>query len=248
MTATTCVHPMDNIKVRIQTLNEKSGQLGLNKKSPTWLNTARYMLKNEGFKSFYKGVDAGLLRQCIYASVRLGVYKAIYERRLQQIKEEGRGEITFTERLGLSLVSGFVGSIIGNPLDLSLVRLQNEVYLKPEQRRNYKNVLDVLLRIPNEEGLLVYWRGFATFSLRVMALTSSQLTTFDQFKISINKLRGREESDFLTRVISVSMTGFVASACALPFDNVKMKLMKMSKDKLGNYPYKGVLDCALKSI
>ena len=77
------------------------------------------------------------------------------------------------------MFSGFAGSVIGNPLDLSLVRLQNEVYLKPEDRHGYKNVFDVLLRIPKEEGIRVYWRGFATFSMRVMALTASQLTTFD---------------------------------------------------------------------
>jgi solute carrier family 25 oxoglutarate transporter 11 len=81
-----------------------------------------------------------------------------------------------------------------------------------------------------------------------MALTSSQLTTFDQFKILINRLRDKEQSDFLTRIVSVSLTGFVASAAALPFDNIKMKLMKMSPDKNGKMPYKGVVDCAMKSI
>jgi hypothetical protein len=52
----------------------------------------------------------------------------------------------------------------------------------------------------------------------------------------------------LTRFISVALTGFVASAAALPFDNIKMKLMKMSADKNGKMPYKGVMDCAMKSI
>lgn len=48
--------------------------------------------------------------------------------------------------------------------------------------------------------------------------------------------------------MAVSITGFVASACALPFDNIKMKLMKMLPDQNGVMPYKGVFDCGLKSV
>ena len=107
----------------------------------------------------------------------------------------------FYERFGLSLFSGFVGSIIGNPLDLSLVRFQSDNYLPVEQRRNYKHVFDALFRIVKEEGILTYWRGFPSFALRVMALTSSQLTTFDQVKIFVNRVRGRDSSDFLTRIL-----------------------------------------------
>ena len=94
--------------------------------------------------------------------------------------------MTFLEKFVLALTSGFVASIVGNPLDMCMVRMQSELYLPPEQRRNYRNVLDALVRIPKEESVLVYWRGFPTFSLRVMSLTGSQLTTFDKAKELIN--------------------------------------------------------------
>ena len=94
----------------------------------------------------------------------------------------------------------------------------------------------------------MFWRGFPSFSMRVMAITSTQLTTFDQLKLAINNLRGRDDSDFATRLLSVALTGLVASAVALPFDNIKMKLMKMVPDCKGVLPYKGMIDCAFKSV
>lgn len=208
MSATICVQPMDNIKVRIQTYAElKSMPNSTFDKSlltTSILKTGRRILKEEGVKSLYRGLDSGLLRQLCYASVRLGVYKYVYEKRLEECEKTGK-EITFFERLGLSLFSGFVGSVVGNPLDLSLVRFQSEAMLPPEQKRGYKHVFDALRRIPKEEGIKTYWRGFPSFALRVMALTSSQLTTFDEIKLMINNIRGIDQPDFLTRIMYFSL-------------------------------------------
>ena len=43
------------------------------------------------------------------------------------------------------------------------------------------------------------------------------------------------------------MTGVVCSAAALPFDNIKMKMMKMVPDENGVNPYKNVIDCFKKT-
>ena len=253
MTATMFVQPVDNIKVRIQTYSEQASLLRTNYKGPEPTNNifkvGKDMVRKEGVKSLYKGLDAGLLRQLCYASVRLGAYKLAYQRKLESNQKAGKGkEITFFERVYLSLFSGLMGSIIGNPIDLSMVRFQSEWQFPPEQRRNYKNVFDALYRVGKEEGIKTYWRGFPSFALRVMAITCSQLTTFDQFKISINKYRGLEASDFYTRIMAVSLTGVVCCAAALPFDNIKMKMMKMAPDAEGNMPYKSVVDCFGKTI
>ena len=204
MSATICVQPFDNIKVRIQTFSEQASIHGANYKGPAPTNnifkTGANMVKKEGIKSLYKGLDAGLLRQFCYASFRLGAYKFAYQKKLEANKRTGK-EITFFERVYLSLFSGFVGSIIGNPIDLSMVRFQSEWNLPPEKRRNYTNVFNALYRIGKEEGIATYWRGFPSFAMRVMALTCSQLTTFDQIKMFINKARGMDSPDFLTRIV-----------------------------------------------
>ena len=57
------------IKVRLQLRGEaKAGNL-----SP--FSVAREIYANEGgIKAFYKGIDSALLRQAVYATLRLGIY------------------------------------------------------------------------------------------------------------------------------------------------------------------------------
>lgn len=46
-----------------------------------------------------------------------------------------------------SLAAGGLGAVVGTPADLSLIRMQADSTLPPEQRRNYKGVGDALTRI-----------------------------------------------------------------------------------------------------
>jgi hypothetical protein len=45
------------------------------------------------------------------------------------------------------LIAGFVGSLVGNPADLALIRMQADARLPVAERRNYKNVVDAFKRI-----------------------------------------------------------------------------------------------------
>ncbi len=44
------------------------------------------------------------------------------------------------------------------------------------------------------------------------------------------------------------IAGFFASACSLPFDFVKTRIQKMQPLPDGSFPYKGPVDCALKTL
>ncbi len=90
------------------------------------------MVKHEGVKSLYKGLDAGIMRQIIYAGTRLGVYNMLYEKKLKKIHDEGKGEIGMFDRFSIALVGAIAGSLVGNPIDLSMVRLQSENFLQVE--------------------------------------------------------------------------------------------------------------------
>jgi hypothetical protein len=40
-----------------------------------------------------------------------------------------------------------VGSLVGNPPDLALIRMQADIQLPEAEKRNYKNVFDAFARI-----------------------------------------------------------------------------------------------------
>lgn len=144
------------------------------------------------------------------------------------------------------MTAGFLGSLVGNPSDLALVRFQADHTLPKELRRNYKHVFDAFNRIIAEEGVLSLWKGSAPTVARAMSLNAGQLATFEELKELVTKLRGK--SDLLTRVIAVTGSGIAASVVSLPFDNIKTKLQKQKADANGVLPYSGLMDCFRKTV
>ena len=237
MVATTLIQPIDTIKVRIQLIGE--AQKASEKPNPFYV--IGQILKTSGVQGFYKGLSAALFRQATYGTVRLGLYKSMFI----TVKKKN-GKVKTYEKAAMSLTSGFIGSMIGNPSDLALVRFQSDGYLPENKRRNYKNVFDAFGRIIKEEGLLRLWRGCGPTVARAMSMNLAMLTTFDEVKEYLND-RAEEENTVKIRLISSAVSGLVCSFISLPFDNVKTKMQKMIKID-GRYPYKSVLDCLVKSV
>lgn len=59
------------------------------------------------------------------------------------------------------MAAGAVGSFVGNPTEVALIRMTSDGRLPPDQRRNYSNVFNAVARIFKEEGVFALWRvGF----------------------------------------------------------------------------------------
>ena len=194
--ATSCVQPIDFLKVRIQTFGEQAGikQSQIEARNP--FSAAKLIYKKDGFLAFYKGLDAGITRQCVYATTRLGTFKTLSNK----LTENGK-ILSGLETAIMSMFSGFVGAVVGNPFDLVLVRMQSDTTNPIEKRRNYSNVINALRRVPAEEGLSTLWRGFPSFAARAVATTCAQITTFERAKLWIMKTRGQEELNLSTRLM-----------------------------------------------
>ena len=57
--------------------------------------------------------------------------------------------------------------------------------LPVDQRRNYKSVVDALVRILREEGLFTLWRGAIPTMGRAMVVNAAQLASYSQAKQAI---------------------------------------------------------------
>jgi solute carrier family 25 oxoglutarate transporter 11 len=235
MIATTVIQPIDCIKVNIQIRSEKGGQ----KLSPFSIAKDIYA-SQKSIKPFYAGLDSALLRQAVYTSTRLGLFYSIQD----YIKNKtGKAPSNFQNALA-SLASGAIGAFVGNPADLALVRMQSDLNYPPEERRNYKNVFDALIRTVKEEGILTLWRGSLPTVARAMSMNFSLLVPFE----AVKKILVPYVEDSRKRTFIASMTsGVCACILSLPFDNVKTKLQKMKASPDGSYPYKGVFDCMQKT-
>jgi solute carrier family 25 oxoglutarate transporter 11 len=240
--STSCMHPVDTLKVRMQILNEELGQRGqrvlLNP-----IKVANGMWRSDGVRAFYKGFDSSLMKQCTYQTARLGVYKFLYEKEVRNV-----GQVPFLKKLQFALTAAVASALVGNPADITMIRRQSDLSLPPADRRNYKNVFEAMYRIVRTEGFFTLWTGLPYALVRVMAICCSQLTTFDEVKERTRKWRGGKEDDIYSRVAAAAVSGLACTITALPFDNMKVKYQKMKQNPDGTWPYRSLLDAFAKTF
>jgi solute carrier family 25 oxoglutarate transporter 11 len=171
----------------------------------------------------YVRIDSALTRQAIYTTTRLGIYFSLSD--YLKYTVNGGANMTTYQRIYSSLLAGGIGSMFGTPADLVLIRMQSDSTLPEASRRNYKNVFDAFGRIVSEEGLLSCWKGASPTVVRAMSLNLGMLVSYDESKEKLERALGKERAN-TTWILSSIISGTVAAAMSLPFDNVKTKLQK----------------------
>ncbi|KAL3421842.1 mitochondrial 2-oxoglutarate/malate carrier protein [Phlyctema vagabunda] len=238
MVATTVIQPIDMIKVRLQLAGEgaRTGP------KPTPLSVTREILASGKALDLYTGISAGLLRQAVYTTARLGFFDTFMKSLTVRAKEKGT-QIGFAERAAAGLSAGGLAAMIGNPADLALIRMQSDGLKPLAERKNYKSVIDALSSIAKSEGVGALWAGAAPTVVRAMALNFGQLAFFSEAK---QRLKGTQMSNRTQTLSASAIAGFFASFFSLPFDFVKTRLQKQTKRSDGTLPYKGMADCFRK--
>lgn len=240
-----CIHPIDLAKVRMQIY----GQINPGKPIPGFPTIIKNMVASDGVSSLYRGVDAAIGRQMVYGTARIGLHTKFSA----MLVEKNNGQpISFGQKALSGMVSGAIAVSIGSPFDIALVRLQSDGMAKPEDRRNYKNVFDALIRTAREEGFSALYHGVAPNILRGMSMNVGMMSCNDQFQEMYAGLLGDPMTNgpqLPTRILASLSAGFTAALFSMPFDLIKSRLMAQRPDALtGEMPYKGVVDCITKMV
>jgi len=150
----------------------------------------------------------------------------------------------------MGLTSGGIGSFIGTPSELALVRMGNDKKLPVEQRRNYKGVGDAISRIAGDEGYPALFTGAPATVLRACLLSACAMGITSEIKMRLSgsglfgadgKLYGGVPLLFLATLIS----SFVANVVANPFDVVKSRMQSTGD---GSTQYDSMLDCFFQTV
>lgn len=239
MVATTCIQPIDMVKVRLQLAGE--GTKGGPRASP--ISMAREIIAQGGILNLYSGLSAGYLRQIVYGTARLGLFGTFIN--LFEKRAEASGtKIGFAERTLAGLGAGSLGAMIGNPAEVVLIRMQSDG-LKPEaQRVNYRSAFDALARITRNEGISALWSGAYPTVIRAMATNFGQLTFFSESKSQLQK--HTSFSAQATTLTASTIAGFFAAFFSLPLDMVKTRLQRQTRGLDGSVQYRGMFDCFVK--
>uniref|UniRef100_A0A3Q3E045 Solute carrier family 25 member 10b n=1 Tax=Labrus bergylta TaxID=56723 RepID=A0A3Q3E045_9LABR len=167
--AACCTHPLDLLKVHLQTQQEvKKRMVGM----------AIHVVKNDGVLALYNGLSASLCRQMSYSLTRFAIYETVRD----MLGSKSQGPMPFYQKVLLGAFGGFTGGFVGTPADMVNVRMQNDMKLPAELRRNYKHALDGLYRVFREEGVRKLFSGATMASSRGALVTVGQLACYDQAK------------------------------------------------------------------
>lgn len=111
---------------------------------------------------------------------------------------------------------------LGTPAEVALIRMTSDGRLPLNERRNYKSVIDALVRITKEEGLVTLWRGAIPTIGRSMVVNAAQLATYSQAKEML--LQSGYFSDNIGCHFWASMiSGLVTTAASMPVDIAKTR-------------------------
>ncbi|KAL8226320.1 hypothetical protein R6Q57_016152 [Mikania cordata] len=252
-------HPLDLIKVRMQ-LQGESPPIANPNLRPAFAGTSAVAMphplprsgpvsvglkiyQTEGVAALFSGISATVLRQTLYSTTRMGLYEIFRNK----WTDETTGTFSLTRKITAGLLAGGIGAAVGNPADVAMVRMQADGRLPPAQRRNYKGVGDAIKTMVKQEGVTSLWRGSSLTVNRAMIVTASQLASYDQIKETIIK-QGVMGDGLGTHVTASFAAGFVASVASNPVDVIKTRVMNMKVVEGEAPPYKGAVDCAVKTV
>jgi len=105
--------------------------------------------REEGTKSLWKGIFAGLQRQILFAGIRIGTYPSVRDFYMGKDKNKAP---TFGIRILAAMTTGAIGISIACPTDVVKIRLQAEGRKPPGTPVKYTGSIDAYQKIIANEG------------------------------------------------------------------------------------------------
>ncbi|XP_029193374.1 mitochondrial dicarboxylate carrier-like [Acropora muricata] len=224
--AACCTHPLDLLKVHLQTQQQATHNL---------TSMGIHVVRTQGVLALYNGLSASVMRQLTYSTTRYGLYEVV----TAELKKTN-DPIPFYQKIAVAAAAGFVGGIVGNPADMVNVRMQNDVkMLDLAKRRNYNHVFDGLYRTATEEGVSTWMRGVTMTSSRALLMTVAQIACYDQAKQFLLTTRFFKDN-IVTHFTASFIAGTIATSITQPVDVMKTRLMEAKPGQ-----YKSVAHCIL---
>ncbi|KAJ1884939.1 Mitochondrial dicarboxylate transporter, partial [Coemansia sp. IMI 209127] len=169
MAAACFTHPIDLIKVHLQTSTTRKRAL----------QTTRRIIHEAGILGLYSGLSAALLRQGTYTMARFAVYDLAKDTMRQA---NGGRSLNGAQVAVATLLSGVAGGIVGNPAEILNVRMQIDQALPGNLRRNYRNAVHGLVAMVRDEGARSLTIGLGPSLVRATLATASQFVSYDILK------------------------------------------------------------------
>eukprot|EP00760_Papus_ankaliazontas_P005525 PhM_4_TR12640/c0_g1_i1/m.53179/K15104/SLC25A11, OGC; solute carrier family 25 (mitochondrial oxoglutarate transporter), member 11 len=223
MAAWTVVHPMDLLKVRMQMANQNHEPASISA-------VLTRLMKERGAIALFDGLSAGLARQVVYSTIRLGCYDVFRDAITGGAKPE---DTTMLQRLLAGASSGSLAAFLSCPIEVALVRMQGDAQAPEAQRRNYTSVFNALSRVAREEGVATFWRGATPTVARATVVGITQVGFYDQAKAWLMQANPDvfTPAAMSTFVCASLLTGVFYSFVTMPIETAKIRMQSQRGTK-----------------
>jgi solute carrier family 25 (mitochondrial carrier), member 14/30 len=225
------LNPFDVVKIRIQN------------NSPLFPWPEKRMIqglirlwKMEGIQGWCRGVNASILRELLYSSIRIGAYEPIlhllYPFTHTSVGSSGSSSPSNSQyaspllKYFCGLLSGGIGSALANPTDLVKVQFQAHIpnTSPPLPFTTTLNAFHYLLMNHGVSGL---YKGWMITSTRSAILTSAQIGSYDTIKNNILRKEFQFQDGYSLHFISAMLTGLITTTAANPGELIPTSLSSM---------------------
>ncbi len=197
------LNPMDVTKTKLQLLN---------KPISTWSMITQIYIENGLTGLWGPGLIASMTREMISSGSRAGLYVPVRNFLLTTVNEDSE---SFMVKSLSAIITGTIGSIISNPIDVVKIRLMVNPML-------YPSLSQALVTVFKTEGFNGLTKGLFPSTLRGAFIAVGELATYDHVKYYLKK-QFRFQDCFSTHILASLITGLVATTVAAPFDVIKSR-------------------------
>lgn len=233
-----CTISLDTAKVRLQIQNQMPEPPPRPYKNMA--DCLKRIASEEGVAALFKGIGPGVMRQLIFASLRLGMYEPVRDNyvRILEGPDADLNSSNFSTKVLTGLTTGSIAMCVAQPTDLVKIRLQAQSI----DNVRYKGIIDAFTKIPREGGgIKALWRGLGPNVIRNSVINAAELSVYDQIKQLFLGLGFSDTPS--THCMSAFSAGFAATCVGSPFDVVKTRIMQGSVDAAGKPIYRGFVHC-----
>ena len=194
------------------------------------LHAMSVISKEEGARSLFKGLNAGIQRQICFCGIRIGLYDTV--RRFYGDTSEGKPKVLV--KILASCTTASTAVLLFQPTEVVKIRFQ-----AAGAKQIYSGTAAAYVTIAKTEGIKGLWRGFTTNIFRLSVVNCTEIVVYDIIKsyVIYKQLMDDKVPLHLTSAVGA---GLVSCIITSPIDVVKTRFMN---SKIGSY--KTPIHCAV---
>lgn len=196
------------------------------------LHTIFRVAKDEGVRTLYSGVTAGVQRQMCFCGMRIGLYDHV--KRFYGDDSQGNKPKIMTKVLA-SCTTATMAVLFFQPTEVVKIRFQ-----AAGRKSIYTGTMNAYTTIARTEGMRGLWKGVSTNVIRLSVVNCTEIVVYDIIKSYILYKKWMDDT-IPCHFTSAISAGFVTTIIASPVDVVKTRFMNS-----GPGQYKNPIDCAMK--